>query len=410
MGKLIYDKIPVIKIEAEDICFEPRSLKKYRSALEEGYDLKEDIRGKMLGNLYLEQIISVSGSYGIVVKAYDVIDKKYYAVKLIRPKPENEESEYYEKVLVSEVEAFNVLSRYPNCEKNITCLYKEGVIKESKKISKKVLKAIREDPNIPDKDIQPVKEEYVYLQMELMSGDLTDFIYGMIDYQGDNWGKKYPEIVKKIILSIMKGLDVIHDAGLAHMDLKPDNILVKFGGSVSSIERNVEACDFYKNPKASNLTVKIGDLGFICSGKRGRGGIQNCWTLGTPTHVSPEIIASSNEDKFSLPLARKSDIWSLGIILGELLFPRKYIEKLTRANGVFWKKVRDKDGGNFDKNFERFLRSYKTFLSKLPKYRSGNEEFDKDMTIIFHRMINIDPNKRDGIKDLIVMLPPLRIR
>jgi len=404
MGKLVYNKIPVVRVESGDAdaskpeyCDLP-VIRKYRSALADRYTLKEDVRGKMLGNLYIDRVIAVSGAFGIVVRGYDVLDSKYYAVKIIRPQ---EKGDKYAEDLASEIAAFNLLSRYPDCEKNIVCLYNEGVNKKSKKLPKKVLTAFRENPVTNDKKLQRVTGEYSYLQMKLMSADLRDFIDGMAKYQGEEWGKKYPDVVRKIILSVMDGLGVIHRAGFAHMDLKPGNILVKFEGGM-------EVCDFYKNPNVDNLTVKVGDLGFLCSGKRRAGLIQECWARASPNYASPEVMEVWLEPEYPLGSAQKADVWSVGIILGELMFPKKYIKPITRANAEFWRNVDDEDElVDFDDARAEFLEEYEAFLSQLPEYRSGNKEFDEDISTIFRRMIHLNPNKRDNIRDLIVMFPPM---
>jgi len=94
-----------------------------------------------------------------------------------------------------------------------------------------------------------------------------------------------------------RGVGAIHDAGLLHLDLKPANLLLSGG------------------------VLKVSDLGASSS----RLWDQSTWDEsatcmgeGTPLYMSPEHFQAAHPDD----LDERSDIFSLGIILFELLHPK----------------------------------------------------------------------------------------
>jgi len=90
-----------------------------------------------------------------------------------------------------------------------------------------------------------------------------------------------------LLKQILEGVKYMHDNGIAHRDLKPDNILF------DSEKKN----------------VKISDFGV--SKSTGEGALKT--TCGTPDHIAPEIINGSGEYTTSV------DIWSFGVIAYTML-------------------------------------------------------------------------------------------
>lgn len=94
-----------------------------------------------------------------------------------------------------------------------------------------------------------------------------------------------------IARQIAAGLGEAHSHGLVHRDLVPANVLVTEDG-----------------------TVKILDFGLAKRVSQG-GLTQIGWSLGTPEYMSPEQIRGDDTD-------RTTDLWSLGVMLYEMLVGR----------------------------------------------------------------------------------------
>jgi serine/threonine-protein kinase len=98
----------------------------------------------------------------------------------------------------------------------------------------------------------------------------------------------------RILIEVTHGLQAAHEAGLVHRDLKPENIFLadRIGGLAR--ERIVKIIDFGVALDLSERGPRVED--FI---------------VGTPAYISPEQARGQSGD-------RRSDIYSLGVILYEL--------------------------------------------------------------------------------------------
>ena len=130
----------------------------------------------------------------------------------------------------------------------------------------------------------------------------------VIDIGSMDTGEK-PEFysaVKSAALNIAMGLQKLHQMGMVHSDIKPDNVLLS--------DENVNArdvaktCLFVAEQPAQRASVKISDFGLLH-----QSGDPNA-EPGTITHMPPEAI-DINQKKIRL----YTDIYSFGVMLWEML-------------------------------------------------------------------------------------------
>lgn len=124
----------------------------------------------------------------------------------------------------------------------------------------------------------------VYIIMEYcQGGDLSHYLS---DYRKSNQKMMTEDAIWKWFIQISLGLLHIHNNKILHRDLKSLNIFL-----------------------TKDLNVKIGDLGVA---KILKNASHAMTIIGTPYYLSPEIC----EEK---PYNEKSDVWSLGCILYEMI-------------------------------------------------------------------------------------------
>ncbi len=102
--------------------------------------------------------------------------------------------------------------------------------------------------------------------------------------------------VADYMLQVLAGLALAHTAGIVHRDLKPANIFLALRGDGSNI---IKILDFGISKQKSEGT-RWKEL----TGKA---------LLGTPAYMSPEQLRSSKA------VDARADIWSLGVVMYELL-------------------------------------------------------------------------------------------
>ena len=149
------------------------------------------------------------------------------------------------------------------------------------------LAASLEHPNIVPIHRGGQFEDVLYLAMRFVPGtNLREVI--------DRGPMDLPRLAR-IIHQVASALDVAHERGLVHRDVKPANILISGTGD----HEQVYLTDF-------GLTKRLGSIGALTR----TGG----W-VGTPDYVAPEQIQGRNVD-------RRADVYSLGCVLFEMLTGR----------------------------------------------------------------------------------------
>jgi len=131
-----------------------------------------------------------------------------------------------------------------------------------------------------------------FLVMEFCTGgELYDFLTEMKHFP-TIWSEN---LIKKIIFEIMSAIDYCHSKGIAHGDLKPQNIMVKHKWTNMGEFPSIKIVDFgAASPFDDNLTMK-----------------------GSPLYMAPDLFHAAPYDY------KKADNWAIGIILYEILYGEK---------------------------------------------------------------------------------------
>lgn len=130
--------------------------------------------------------------------------------------------------------------------------------------------------------------EYIFIVMEYIAGgDLTKYVQ---KYYGGKTNKTLPEKrVAELMKQLASGLEYLHNYGIIHRDLKPDNLMM----TERTINGEIKVMDFGLS-KMMHHDEKVAD-GF-----------------GTLSFVAPEVLIRK-------PYNKQVDVWSLGVIIYNLL-------------------------------------------------------------------------------------------
>lgn len=179
---------------------------------------------------------------------------------------------------------YKAISKINNEVSAVKCIKKNSLNKASTENllrEIKILKQIKHDYIVQLKDFQ-WDENYIYLLMEYCpGGDLSAFIKSR---------RTIPEkYVRRFVQQIACALKHLHSRGIAHMDLKPQNILLT---------------------SVNNPSLKLADFGFAQYMREDK---QSRSLRGSPLYMAPEILKCKVYDS-------KVDLWSVGVILYEVIF------------------------------------------------------------------------------------------
>lgn len=212
------------------------------------------------------------GCFGKIYELYDVPTKTSYAVKkvFIDPKYHNRELENF--FMLKNKPGVLQIEKYCEIDLDDLTIYMEKF-------------ADKKGSNFTTMErdslwsIQSCYTKVLYILTKTYSNNLRNFIIA---------NKVNKNNFKQIAMQLLKGLDSMHSVGIAHRDLKPDNILINEG----------------------TLEVVVADLGSAKKIESNGGGISY---ICSRAYRAPELLLGSTVYGTAI------DLWSLGCVLVEMI-------------------------------------------------------------------------------------------
>mmetsp|Transcript_19139 Transcript_19139/g.27673 ORF Transcript_19139/g.27673 Transcript_19139/m.27673 type:complete len:733 (+) Transcript_19139:108-2306(+) len=170
------------------------------------------------------------------------------------------------------------------------------------------------------------EKDNFFIIMELMSGgDVFDRIVEK---------NHYTELdARNLATELLEAVAFMHSHGVAHRDLKPQNLLLQ--------------------TKDDDAHIKVADFGFARRVHTPQSLVTRC---GTPTYVAPEILKNHPHDT-------AADMWSVGVILYVLLVG--YPPFMEDNQRVLFRKIRYGEYEFFKEDWEEISEEAKDLIQKL---------------------------------------------
>ena len=141
-------------------------------------------------------------------------------------------------------------------------------------------------------------------------GDTVAFVMEFIQGESlkeylDNKGKLSEKKIKEIFSQMLDAVGYVHEQNLVHRDIKPSNFMISPNGQIKLLDFGI----------AKNTDKKSSD--YTQTG--------TTQSMGTPMYMSPEQIKSTKD------VTLKSDIYSLGVVLWQMVMGKKPYDTNTTS-------------------------------------------------------------------------------
>ena len=238
-----------------------------------------------------------------------------------------------------------VLKVRRKADNNIYALKKVKLLKLSEKEKQNALNEVRILASVKSNFVISYKEAFFEekessLGIVMEYADKGDLYQRITEYKKKHITFEESEIWR-ILIQLVKGLKALHELKILHRDLKSANVFLFSDGS-----------------------AKLGDLNVSKVAKKGLGYTQT----GTPYYASPEVW----NDK---PYNYKSDIWSLGCVLYEMIMLKPPF-RAESMEGLYNKVIKG-------------------------EYPKINEKYSNDLALIVSLLIKVDPNSRPSCEQIL---------
>ena len=263
---------------------------------------------------------------------------------------------------------------------------------------RKLSSTLKKEHNI----LQEINSDYVVKSYYIFPGD--KYYYFVMEYlPGGDVGGLLSKIIlcestiKLIVAETLLAVKYLHNIGIIHHDIKPENILISSEGHFKLSDFGLsktlkENKDDQKNIKKLQDFVDFNQ----CDSNDVSSVTEDSIALGTLDYMAPELFT----DEF--PIGAEIDYWAIGVLIFELFsnkvpFQGKNQEE-TKNNIIEmnfdWEPLENEDIKNNYKNIDVAIDLIKKFLLRDPKKRWGDNNFMEIKQHEFFKDFNWDKIKK----------------